>query len=96
MDNSQDKKTYCIAMSSPSEEGSSKLSHMQISYKLISELFHHQRSQKIHLNRPNTNFYQSTFEYMGAQAYNSLPREIRNIISIHTFKRVLNPLTLMS
>ena len=32
MDNSQDKKTYCIAMSSPSvlEEGSSKLSYMQI------------------------------------------------------------------
>ena len=38
-------------------------------------------TNKIHLNRPNTNFYRSTFEYMGAQAYNSLPREIRDIIS---------------
>ena len=51
-------------------------------------------AKKIHLNRPNTNFYRSTFEYTGAQAYNSLPREIRDIISVHTFKRALNPLML--
>ena len=53
-------------------------------------------AKKIPLNRPNTNFYRSTFEYMGAQAYNSLPREIRDIISVHTFKRALNPLMFMS
>ena len=46
-------------------------------------------ANKIHLN--NTNFYRSTFEYMGAQAHNSLPREIRDIISVHTFKCALNP-----
>ena len=30
-------------------------------------------ANKIHLNRLNTNLYQSTFEFMGVQAYNSLP-----------------------
>ena len=34
-------------------------------------------SNKLHLKRLNTNFYCTTFEYMGAQLFNSLPEEIR-------------------
>ena len=47
-----------IAMSNPLvlEEESSKLSHMQISYKLKSET---RGANKIHLNRPNTSFFSS-------------------------------------
>ena len=36
-------------------------------------------SSKIHLKRPLTNLYRSTFEFMGAQVYNTLPNSIRNI-----------------
>ena len=83
MDNSQDKKTYCNAMSSPLvfEERSSNyltckfLTNSNLNYSTT------RGANKIHLNRPNTNFYRSTFEFMGAQAYNRLPREIRDIIS---------------
>ena len=36
-------------------------------------------ANKIPLNGLNSNLYQSTFEFMGEQAYNSpVPREIRN------------------
>ena len=50
-------------------------------------------ANKIHLQWPNTNFYRSTFEFMGAQAYNNLPQEIRNINSLQIYKRALNGLT---
>ena len=52
-------------------------------------------ASKIHLQRPNTKFYQSTFEFMGTQAYNNLPQEIRDISSHQIFKRALNGLTLI-
>ena len=44
---------------------------------------------KLHLKRPNTNFYRTTFEYMGAQLFNSLPEEIRAVKSYTSFKRAL-------
>ena len=49
-------------------------------------------ANKIHLLRPNTNFYRSTFEFMGAQAYNNLPQEIRDINSTQIFKHALKGL----
>ena len=35
------------------------------------------RENKLHLRRPNTNSYRSTFEFKGVQCYNSLPSSIR-------------------
>ena len=46
-------------------------------------------SNKLHLKRPNTNFYRTTFEYMGAQLFNSLPEEIRAVKSYTNFKKAL-------
>ena len=77
----------CLRKEAPSYLACKFLTNSNLNYSTT------RGANKIHLNRPNTNFYRSTFEFMGAQAFNSLPREIRNIISVQTFKRVLQGLT---
>ncbi len=44
---------------------------------------------KLHLRRPNTNSYRSTFEFQGAKSFNSLPTSIRSISNANTFKFAL-------
>ena len=56
------------------EEGPSYFTNSELNYWYSTT----KGADKIHLNRLNTNLYRSMFEFMGAQAYNSIPREIRN------------------
>ena len=40
---------------------------------------HTRGANKLHLKRPNTNFYKHSFEFKGAVLYNSLPESIRTV-----------------
>ena len=46
-------------------------------------------ANKLHLLRPNTNFYRNTFEFQGAQCYNNLPPSMRQISNRTTFRSAL-------
>ena len=46
-------------------------------------------SNKLHLPRPQTNFYHSSFEFQGAMHFNSLPENIRVIKGCKQFKAAL-------
>ena len=46
-------------------------------------------SNKLHLPRPQTNFYHSSFEFQGAMHFNSLPEYIRVIKGCKQFKAAL-------
>ena len=46
-------------------------------------------ANKLHLLRPNTNFYRNTFEFQGAQSYNNLPHSMRQISNHTTFRSAL-------
>ena len=49
---------------------------------------------KLHLPRPRTNYYHSSFEFQGAFNYNKLPNNIRSMKSNSAFKVALLKLTL--
>ena len=44
---------------------------------------------KLHLSRPNTDFYRRSFEFQGGMLWNSLPSNTRTITSKNTFKNAL-------
>ena len=44
---------------------------------------------KLHLSRPNTDFYRRSFEFQGGLLWNSLPSNTRTITSKNTFKHAL-------
>ena len=44
---------------------------------------------KVHLNRPRTNYYRSTFEFQGASIYNKLLNTIRDIQPPRIFKQAV-------
>ena len=46
-------------------------------------------SNKLHLPRPQTNFYHSSFEFQGAMHFNNLPENIRVIKGCKQFKAAL-------
>ena len=47
------------------------------------------RSTKLHLHRPLTEFYRSSFEFQGATHYNKLPKATRDIKSLKAFRNAL-------
>jgi len=51
----------------------------QICNKLQLRYNHTRGANKLHLKRPNTNFYKHFFEFKGAVLYNSLPESIRTV-----------------
>ena len=51
----------------------STLPQLQISYKYKLWLYQNQIWNKLHLQRPLTNSYRSSFEFQGTKGYNSLP-----------------------
>ena len=46
-------------------------------------------SGKLHLHRPLTEFYRSSFEFQGATHYNKLPKATRDIKSLKAFRNAL-------
>lgn len=46
-------------------------------------------STKLHLLRPKTNYYHTSFEFQGAMHYNKLPSDIRNLKCKKSFKAAL-------
>ena len=46
-------------------------------------------ANKLHLNRPNSNYYRNSFEFQGALMFNILPDEIRSLVTKAAFRRAL-------
>jgi len=50
---------------------------------------HTRGANKLHLKRPNTNFYKHSFEFKGAVLYNSLPESIRTVPTERSLRSAL-------
>ena len=73
----------CINKQAPSYLNSKFMTKSALNYACT------RGSNKLHLKWLNTNFYCTTFEYMGAQLFISLPEEIRAVKSYTNFKKAL-------
>ena len=73
----------CVNKQAPSYLNSKFMTNSTLNYACT------RGSNKLHLERLNTNFYRTTFEYMGAQLFNSLLEEIRAVKSYTNFKKAL-------
>ena len=73
----------CVNKQAPSYLNSKFMTNSTLNYACT------RSSNKLHLKRPNTNFYRTTFEHIGAQLFNSLPEEIQSVKSYTNFTKAL-------
>lgn len=50
-------------------------------------------ANNIHLKRPQTEWYRSSFEFEGAKQFNSLPETVRSIKNVRNFRKAVSNLS---
>ena len=63
----------------------------------VNNEFHHiqtRGAQKLHIPKPLSNYFHSSFEFQGAMIYNALPDYIRDINTLGSFRSALTRLSL--
>ena len=75
LDYPKGKTAQCYALSGPSllHESGTSLPLLKVCTKFQLELYLNERSNKLHLPRPQTNFYHSSFVFQGTMHFNNLP-----------------------